>query len=349
MNRCEAPFQQGGTAVSAVIGRSVESCPNENPLRAIRFAVVVCSNQRTPGAKRAIESVLSACPKPDLIVIVDQAADATPDLLRVFDGLPGVIRIRDKGKGLSRARNIGTTAAEEAGATVVAYTDDDCTVEADWLAGFASAFGMADDVALVFGTTKAAPHDTEEGTIPAYGVPRNTIHRGVVAKPDIEGMGACMALRIDAWRWVGGFDERLGAGTPLASAEENDLSLRLLCAGFAVAETPASEVVHHGFRDRSAAPVLVAGYMRGSGAATAKMVRLGGAPAILACAAIGKRWLSGRSGIKIDHLPPRWIRLASFLEGMIAGFKMEIDPATGRFLPFESSHFIAGKASGETS
>lgn len=313
------------------------------------IAVVLCTRHRPHGVKRALDSILAVQPASGLIVIVDQADSSLFDHLLEFDGRPGVLRIHDKGTGLARARNIGTEAAEAAGASIVAYTDDDCTVDPKWLVGLNSAFALAPDVALVFGTTKAAYHDREQGTIPSYMVSKNAIHRGLASKPHIEGMGACMAVRIDAWRSVGGFDDRLGAGTPLAAAEENDLSLRLLLAGFEVAETPAAEVLHHGFRDRFDASALMAGYMRGSGAATAKMVRLGGVDAILASAAIGKRWLSGRSGIKIGHLPPRWIRLASFLEGVTAGIKMEIDPATGRFLPFDSSHFIAEKASGETS
>jgi len=310
------------------------------------IAVVLCTRHRPPGVKRALDSILAVQPASGLIVIVDQADSSLFDHLQEFDGRPEVLRIHDKGTGLARARNIGT---EAAGASIVAYTDDDCTVDPKWLVGLNSAFALAPDVALVFGTTKAADHDREQGTIPSYMVSKNAIHRGLASKPHIEGMGACMAVRIDAWRSVGGFDDRLGAGTPLAAAEENDLSLRLLLAGFEVAETPAAEVLHHGFRDRFDASALMAGYMRGSGAATAKMVRLGGVDAILASAAIGKRWLSGRSGIKIGHLPPRWIRLASFIEGVTAGIKMEIDPATGRFLPFDSSHFIVGKASGETS
>ena len=313
------------------------------------IAVVLCTRHRPPGVKRALDSILAVQPASGLIVIVDHADSSLFDHLQEFDGRPEVLRIHDKGTGLARARNIGTEAAEAAGASIVAYTDDDCTVDPKWLVGLNSAFALAPDVALVFGTTKAADHDREQGTIPSYMVSKNAIRRGLASKPHIEGMGACMAVRIDAWRSVGGFDDRLGAGTPLAAAEENDLSLRLLLAGFAVAETPAAEVLHHGFRDRFDASALMACYMRGSGAATAKMVRLGGVAAILASAAIGKRWLSGRSGIKIGHLPPRWIRLANFLEGVIAGIKMEIDPATGRFLPFDSPHFIAGKASGETS
>ncbi|MBJ7390494.1 MAG: glycosyltransferase [Chthoniobacterales bacterium] len=296
------------------------------------IAVVLCTRHRPPFAMRALDSILALRPSPSLVVIVDQAALSSLDHLREFDGRPGVLRIHDKGTGLARARNIGTEAAEAAGASIVAYTDDDCTVDTGWLAGLDSAFASAPDVALVFGTTKAAEHDREQGTIPSYMVSKNAIHLGLASKPHIEGMGACMAVRVDAWNQIGGFDEHLGAGTPLASAEENDLSIRLLRAGFAVAETPEARVVHHGFRHQSEVAELVAGYMRGSGAATAKMVRIGGLAAIRALAAIGKRWIEGNSGVEITHLSSRRIRLSNFLKGMREGFHLGIDPRTGRFL-----------------
>ena len=187
------------------------------------MAVVLCTNKRTPETRRAVESILASKPAPCLIVIVDQAGSSTNDPLREFESRIGVVRIHHKATGLSRARNIGTAAAKAAGAVFAAYTDDDCTVGAGWLSGLASAFAKANDVSLVFGSTKAAPHDADKGTIPAYVVPKDAIHRGVASKPLIEGMGACMAVRIDAWRSVGGFDDRLGVGTPLAAAEENDL------------------------------------------------------------------------------------------------------------------------------
>jgi GT2 family glycosyltransferase len=303
-----------------------------DPDRLDRFAVVLCTRHRPPGVKRALDSILAARPSAGLVVIVDQADSIAFDHLHEFDERPGVVRIHDKATGLARARNIGTAAAEAAGASVVAYTDDDCTVDPAWLAGLDSEFASASDVALVFGTTKAFEHDRQQGTIPAYRVQKNSIHRGLASKPHIEGMGACMAVGVDAWKQIGGFDEYLGAGTSLASAEENDLSIRLLKAGYAVAETPLASVMHHGFRNRSEVAGLVAGYMRGSGAATAKMLRIGGLPAIQALAIIGKRWITGHSGVEIANLPSRRSRLWNFLKGVCEGFALGIDSRTGRFI-----------------
>jgi GT2 family glycosyltransferase len=312
-----------------------------------QVAVIICTRHRPPMTRDVVLSALATRPPPSLIIIVDQADPGSPDPLSEFDGLSNVVRINHCGTGLSRARNLGAAAAEAAGAAIVAFTDDDCLIDPGWLAGFTSAFARADDIRLVFGTTMAARHDPEKGTIPAYVVLNESIHRGVAAKPRAEGMGACMALRVDTWRLLGGFDDRLGAGTPLASAEENDLSLRLLCAGFAVAETAAAQVTHHGFRGREAAALHMAGYMRGSGAATGKMLWLGGFAGIRALAAIGKRCLAGGSGIQMGHLPPLRIRLSNFLFGFVWGLKAKIDSDTGRFLPFNGPGdlFNGGKGS----
>lgn len=299
-------------------------------------AVVVCTRDRPDFLRETIRSILASTPAPELLVIVDQADPAAPDPLGPLAKHPSVLRLHHRGTGLSRARNIGTAAAAEAGATIVAYTDDDCTVEPSWLEGLAAMFAAAPDVALVFGSTLAAPHDPALGMIPAYQVAKLAVHRGLVNKPRVEGMGACMAVRVVTWRRIGGFDDHLGAGTPLAAAEENDLSIRLLNAGLAVAETPAAVVIHHGLRDREAASALVAGYMRGSGAATAKLLRLGGLRAVAPLLWIGKRWVLGQSAVTLGHMPPRRVRLHNFLSGVRLGWQKPLDSHTGRFQPFLS-------------
>ena len=156
-----------------------------------------------------------------------------------------------------------------------------------------------------------------------------------------------MALRIDAWHRLGGFDDQLGAGSPLRSGEENDMSIRLLHSHCAIAENPQVMVTHHGYRDRNVAPQLHASYMLGSGAATAKMLRIGKLTALLPILGMSKRWLIGKPGISIGHLPSRRTRLWWFLKGLIAGLKLSIDPRTKRFMPFvhteESAFALASR------
>lgn len=297
------------------------------------LAVVICTRHRTPFVADTVRSELASHPAAFTVIVVDQADADTADPLAAFDGLPRFVRIRHAAVGLSRGRNVGAAAAAAAGATIVAYTDDDCVAEPSWLSGFDAAFAGAADIAAVFGTVRAAPYDRTTGIIPAYEVRKAVVLRGLANKPHAEGIGACMAVRVDAWRQLDGFDDWLGAGTSLASGEDTDLIVRLLHSGFAVAEAPDAEVVHFGFRDWQATRSLVAGYMRGIGAVNAKMIRLAGIGGLAPLATLGRRWLTGRPVVDLNHLPPRWFRLRRFLEGATTGWKLPIDRRSGRFLP----------------
>jgi GT2 family glycosyltransferase len=297
------------------------------------LAVVICTRHRPPSVADTVRSALASRPAAFTVIVVDQADADTVDPLSEFDGLARFVRIRHDAVGLSRGRNVGTAAAASAGATIVAYTDDDCVADPLWLSGFDAAFAGAADVAAVFGTVHAAAYDRTTGMIPAYEVREAVVLRGLANKPRAEGIGACMAVRVDAWRQLDGFDDWLGAGASLASGEDTDLIVRLLHAGFAVAETPAAEVVHYGFRDWTSCRPLVAGYMRGIGAVNAKMIRLAGIGGLAPLATLGCRWLTGRPVVDLNHLPPRWFRLRRFLEGATTGWKLPIDRRSGRFLP----------------
>jgi GT2 family glycosyltransferase len=296
-------------------------------------AVVICTRHRPPSVADAVRSALASRPAASCLIVVDQADAETADPLAKFDGLARFVRIRHDAVGLSRGRNVGAAAAAAAGATIIAYTDDDCVAEPSWLSGFDAAFAGAADIAAVFGTVRAAPYDRTTGIIPAYNAHKSIVMRGLANKARAEGIGACMAVRVDAWRQLDGFDDWLGAGTSLASGEDTDLIVRLLHSGFAVAETPAAEVIHHGFRDWPSCEPLVAGYMRGIGAVNAKMIRLAGIGGLAPLATLGGRWLTGRPVVDLNHLPPRWFRLRRFLEGATTGWKLPIDRRSGRFLP----------------
>ena len=297
------------------------------------MAVVICTRHRVPSTTDAVLSALASRPGPVAVIVIDQSAPGSDDLLAVCGNDSRFRCVRFAGHGLARARNMGMVAAEAAGATVVAFTDDDCVADPGWLGGFGRIFAAHPDVALAFGSTLVAPHDRTAGTIPGYVVRRTSLHRGIASKSEIEAMGACMAVRVGHWRRIGGFDDWFGAGADLASADENEFSIRMLWQGYSVAETTDAHVIHHGLRPRVEVGRLMAGYMRGSGAATAKMLRLVGLRGLLPLTKIGRRWVGGRSAVTVAFLPTRRARLAAFLRGMVVGLRAPLDRSTGRFKP----------------
>jgi GT2 family glycosyltransferase len=186
----------------------------------------------------AVHAVLKDDSVPLRVIVVDQSGQHGDHPLERFVHEPRLLRYRHAAIGLSRARNVGIAIAEALGATVVAFTDDDCIPEAGWLHNIAVEFARSHDAGLVYGSTRPASFQSNRGGATSYIVHHPTSHRGVASKARGDGMGSCMAVRIAALRKIGGFDDQLGAGTELASAEENDLCMRMLLAGFTVTETP---------------------------------------------------------------------------------------------------------------
>jgi hypothetical protein len=149
----------------------------------------------------------------------------------------------------------------------------------------------------------------------AYTPQRFRIARHIREKARVEGVGACMAVRRSMLIALGGFDEELGTGAPLCSAEDTDIAMRALLAGYYVCETPDAVVYHHGFRSWDLEARVIHGYMMGLGAANAKMLRLDSMNAIQPLAELAWRWLAGHPVVDLNHRPPRIARLRSFAAG----------------------------------
>jgi GT2 family glycosyltransferase len=86
------------------------------------------------------------------------------------------------------------------------------------------------------------------------------------------GIGANMSFRLDVLRMVGAFDEVLGAGGPLYTCEDGDMTYRVLRAGYCVLQLPEAYVIHHGKRDWKEGQVMM--YRVGVGVAAAYMKHL---------------------------------------------------------------------------
>lgn len=293
------------------------------------IAVVIATAGRPDGAARAAESVLKTDYPGLAVCVVDQTQDnATDSALSRLAGDPRLRVVRAAPRGLGAARNLGVTRSD---APIIAFTDDDCEVAPGWLEAIAAAFQADPHLGLVFGSVLPADYDRNAGFIPAYRVRRPLSVRGVSRKARIEGIGACMAVRRSTWSTLGGFDEAMGAGAPLLAGEDADFAMRVLVAGQRVHETPDAVVTHYGFRSFVEGSRLIEGYMVGLGAVNAKMMRLGGLPALLPILTLGGRWLTGAPVVDLNQVPPRLLRLRAFWRGVRLGFRTPL-ASDGRFV-----------------
>ena len=231
------------------------------PVPDARCTVLVCTRDRPEMLDRLLTSMGALRGVVDVLV-VDSASTTTRTRDVVEQHGFGYLRLERP--GLSVARNAGVRAART---ELVAFTDDDCIVDAGWLGPLLAPF---DDprVGVVTGAM------VDEPRLPAAEPPlAQRRARRSVQGLDL-GSGANMAFRRAAVLEVGGFDERLGAGTPLAGAEDLDMFCRLLHSGWSGVREPASAVVHAHVRHGRDHVDLIGGYARGSGAQVAKALRL---------------------------------------------------------------------------
>ena len=208
----------------------------------VSFVVPVLNGRRwLPRVIGAIRAQAGAQPL-EIIVVDDGSTDGSWRWLQSRSASDGLMLLRRHGRGAAAALNAGI---REASHPVVCQVDQDVILEPGWLAALLAAL-QDPDVAAAQGHYVVAP---------GAGFWARTMGR------DLEWRYASMgrvtdhvctgntAYRASALHAVGLFDERLGYGY------DNDLSYRLLAAGYRLEYSAAARSVHM-WRDSAA------GYLR---------------------------------------------------------------------------------------
>jgi GT2 family glycosyltransferase len=201
-------------------------------------AVVVATRDRADLLEGALSALLAVLRPQDELLVVDSASEG-PETVELCAELK-VRCLRVGEAGTSHARNAGLTATV---APLVAFTDDDCRPAEGWTAALAGAFA---DPRVGLVTGRVLP----DQDVPApVSLELSTEARAFSAPV---GHGANCCFRREALLAVGGFDERLGPGTPGRAAEDVEAFRRVLAAGWQGWYEPSAVVVHLQWRSRGA-------------------------------------------------------------------------------------------------
>lgn len=242
---------------------------NRSPLDA---SVLICSRGRPQLLLDTVRSVLDGTAVPAELIVIDQSAVPQPELTVMGEVRGCLVRyVHSASAGLSRARNIGLRTARR---EVVVLLDDDMLVEHTWLATLLGGLA-AGPRCVATGRVLAAPDEGRGSAVPpAALVTRETpaVYRGL--QPIDVVPGANVALPRELVLGLGGYDERLGAGTRFSAADDNDMGHRLLLAGAEVHHVPAAVVLHRAWRSQHELVRLRWRYGRGKGAFYAKHLGL---------------------------------------------------------------------------
>ena len=197
------------------------------------FSVIVCTRNGADRIGACLDAVGRMEGRFETIVVDDGSADATAEFVK--RSFPMVKLIEFEPCGLSAARNAG---AKVASGEVLAFTDDDCEPDREWLIRLAKILTAGDFAAAGGPNIPPPPRDWHQAVVSAAsGAP------GHVMLDDVEAEhlpGCNLAVRREAFEAVGGFD-------PLfrTAGDDVDFCWRLHDAGFRMAFAPDAFVWHH--------------------------------------------------------------------------------------------------------
>ncbi|HML02447.1 MAG TPA: glycosyltransferase [Candidatus Bathyarchaeia archaeon] len=212
------------------------------------ISIVICTLNRRRLLRDCLNSILKMeYPKSryEMIIVDGGSTDGTEELCKDFSE----IRFITEGRfGLAYARNKG---AELARGSIVAYTDDDCVVDVQWLRSLVSGFHASKAIVGVGG--------------PVYPLHPEIIPRKILVKAALGLYSAgqevkpvqCIitsnsAFKTEIFDSIR-FDEALGVtrrGRRILSGEDVDFCQTLVASGIKLLYTPYAKVYHQISTDR---------------------------------------------------------------------------------------------------
>jgi GT2 family glycosyltransferase len=191
------------------------------------------------------------------VLVVDNAP-SDERTHEVVESRPTVRYVREPKPGLDFARN---RAVQDATGEILAFLDDDVTVDHGWLDGLREAWSENPDAAAFTGLVLPYELETDAQVLFEQGggfrrgfekirygqmLPGNPLHP---CGAGIFGAGCNMAFRREILLKLGGFDDALDTGAPLPGGGDLDIFYRVIRAGYPLVYEPRYLVFHQHRRE----------------------------------------------------------------------------------------------------
>ncbi|MEY4242986.1 MAG: hypothetical protein RLZZ245_571 [Verrucomicrobiota bacterium] len=215
-------------ALSALSGVPISHAPLRTPV-----SVIVC----TRNGKSRIGSCLEAIRQLEgghfeTLVVDDGSTDGTA--AHVAKNFPWVRLLCRAGEGLSAARNAGAAAAN---GEILAFTDDDCEPDREWLLRVRRVFQNGQFAAAGGPNLAPKPKNWQEAVVcAAPGAPSHVM----LSDEEAEHLPGCnLVVTHSAFHAIGGFDPQFQT-----AGDDVDFCWRLRDAGFRLGFSPGAFVWH---------------------------------------------------------------------------------------------------------
>lgn len=207
--------------------------PPDEPTMPPFISVIVCTHNGSATLQPCLASLQKLhYPRFEILVIDD---GSTQDIASLTAAFPQVRYLHQAHAGLSVARNFG---AAQALGEILAYTDDDCLADEDWLTHLAAGFDKPEWVACGGPNIPPAPRNVTECIVAAApGAPAHVMLNDTEA----EHLPGCnLAIRKSALEAIGGFRPQYRT-----AGDDVDVCWRLRERGGRLRFLPAAMVWHH--------------------------------------------------------------------------------------------------------
>lgn len=211
------------------------------------ISIVIATRGRPDSLRQCLESILECNCAPHEIIVVDSASRDPHASERVAKA-SGAAFIQTKFPGAAYARNLGALAAS---GDIVAFTDDDCLVDANWIEALMEGF-RSDSIDASVGPIilKGSDPPVAMGVAANFQPLTDAVR---FCRTDADwfnrlafgsvGFGANLAVRRSSFLQFGMFRACLGAGAPIPG-DENYYLVCVVSRGGIVCNFPYARVTH---------------------------------------------------------------------------------------------------------
>ena len=239
------------------------------------LTIVVCSRNRPQQLQAWWAHICTIADSNTTSILVIDQSDEPP----LLPSAPNLTIIHRPGRGLARARNL---ALAHATTPYVAFCDDDCRPDHDWIVAITTVIHQQPEVALLYGAVwpsgndyQLHHHHTHAGSTVwasrADGLvcsalrvaPAAAGYTTPVAPLECLGQGNNMIVARAAVQQWGGFHPWLGAGAWLQAGEDVEFTLRLLSHGALCMYDPQVRLSHDAWQTPALLTATEHGYSVG--------------------------------------------------------------------------------------
>jgi glycosyltransferase involved in cell wall biosynthesis len=238
------------------------------------ISAIICTHNRaerlSQGLRKFSKSQYqSETGTPELIIVDNNSQDDTRHIVEQFAATSNfTVRYVFEGQqGLAHARNRGI---QEAKHPIIAFTDDDCLIDPNWLRSIQSEFGNDPRLSIIGGRVESADLEDQPVGLRTF---RDRAQIRSAEQLLSRMIGCNFACSRGVFDEIGFFDPALGKGTRIESAEDTDFFYRAFTRDLKIAYSPEILVHHaHGRKTLRSCQRVRDEYAKGRGAFYCKYI-----------------------------------------------------------------------------